>query len=87
MLYRVVADGGVTSVVALVDNSTVCVRACACVCACPCVRACVCDWLLHHVVLSALCHRYNIEQEEKLATETTVLMESYTVSWCSHMCP
>lgn len=26
---------------------------------------------------------YNIEQEQKLALETTVLVESYTVSRCS----
>ena len=36
------------------------------------------------IVLSELlvlpCIRYNIEQEQKLATETTVLVESYTVS-------
>ncbi len=36
-----------------------------CVVVCMCV--CVC--------------RYNIEQEQKLATETTFLVESYTVSW------
>lgn len=28
---------------------------------------------------SLLCFRYNVEQEQKLATETTVLVESYTV--------
>lgn len=27
--------------------------------------------------------RYNIEQEQKLAQETTVLVESYTVSVCA----
>lgn len=28
---------------------------------------------------SLRCFRYNVEQEQKLATETTVLVESYTV--------
>lgn len=44
----------------------------------------LCHRSLEHAVLSALCRRYNIEQEEKLATETTVLVESYTVS--QHNC-
>lgn len=29
---------------------------------------------------------YNIEQEQKLALETTVLVESYTVSKHTHTC-
>ena len=37
------------------------------------------DILLFELPVYCL-HSYNIEQEQKLATETTVLVESYTVS-------
>ena len=35
---------------------------------------------LFNELVCSFCHRYNIEQEERLATETTVLVESYVVS-------
>ena len=47
--------------------------------------------LVHSVYSNSLSHHctclssYNIEQEQRLATETTVLVESYTVSYCVHL--
>ena len=37
------------------------------------------DLLLHKVCCLVCILRYNIEQEQKLALETTVLVEQYTV--------
>lgn len=40
------------------------------------------NYLIHTIYICSC--SYNIEQEQKLATETTVLVESYTVSYCAN---